>query len=600
MTFGNQPKLDIPPIAKSPTYTAPTVAQSSGSNKAPNATASNASGNQVHPATHPATGKSPGSATNQNQSPASSYSSNASKNTGNATSGSSSSSRYHGSKSTPESIYQQQQKRPNTIQHPPASMAGHLDARHEPRHNPDARHNPVVSSQNNFFPVGFPPSASSLSSMPLRHLPEATSRGDVTTRSPYDYAAMPHHAMGFTHHHGYAAAAMAAQPPSSSFSQRDCSRAEPTHHQHQQQQQTQQTQQQAQQQQHAGQQQSGPSPRKQSTAKKNSASSGSLQGSSSSNSSSNSRANSSSNNNTSALSHSHPATSSSGSRIAPPSHHSANTNSSNSRSSSGATTSSSSSSSLQKRKAASSSSSSSSRSKKTTASQHTGFPSVSEMDTGMSTQSMFEPSFPYLNFPTLTQSMSPPAARPHQSETPFLGGMFNTAGSVRSNSSSKAAADMTAGHFNLFHRSHAQNSFFQPPGFGMNSMTGNHGNPTAGISPHSMAMPPHMSPFGLFGNEAPPTDNISSNKFLHANSILPNPHQAMEPALQHGAAQASLYHNRPHSATAQSHMMPMAALYPHGFDSRGHMGQAFNSSMGPPPFHTHGLPPINFSMHDTH
>jgi hypothetical protein len=237
--------------------------------------------------------------------------------------------------------------------------------------------------------------------------------------------------------------------------------------------------------------------------------------------------------------------------------------------------------------------SSSSSKKKNTASQHTGFP-MDAMDASMS-QNMFESSFPYLNFPTLAQSMSPPAARPHQSDTPFLSGMFNTQPRPISNTSAKTA-DMTASHFPLF-PTRAQNSFFQPAGFGMNSMTGNHSNPTAGISPHSMGVPPHMSAFGLFGNEATGApDNISSNKFLHSNPILPSGHQTMDHSLQHGHQAASLYHTRPHSA--QSHMM--AAFNPHGFDFRSHMGQTFNSSMGPPAFHTPGLPPINFSMHDSH
>ncbi|CAG5133832.1 unnamed protein product [Candidula unifasciata] len=556
MTFGSHPKLDIPPISKSPTYNT--------NNLSSNNNPSGSTSNSIN------TGKSPsaGSSSSNNGS----YSHTSSKQSIDANS-----SRYQASKSTAESIYQQQQKRPNTIQHPPASMS-HMDSM---ARLSSSAHN------NSFFPMGFPASSSaslSSASMPLRHLPDTR---DISSRTPYDYPPVPHHpAMGFPHPHSQLSSGYGTHP---SFA-RDCARLEASHHQQQQQQQTQ----------HQQQQQS---PRKQTTPKKSSTSSSA--GSSSNTGNSNAASGGSSSSTSSHRGgggssgtgsgsgmnqdHSHsPAASSS--RVTASQHHSSqqqNTGSSSTNSSSHSR----SSSSAQKRKTTSSSSSSK---KKSTASQHTGFP-VDSMDANMS-QSMFDSSFPYLNFPTLAQSMSPPAARPHQADTPFLGGMFNTQPRPIANSSAKTA-DMTASHFPLF-PSRAQNSFFQPAGFGMNSMTGNHGNPTAGISPHSMGVPPHMSAFGLFGNDttgAP--DNISSNKFLHTNPILPGSHQTMDHSLQHGhQAAASLYHTRPHSA--QSHMM--AAFYQHGFDTRSHMGQPFNGSMGPPPFHTPGLPPINFSMHDTH
>ncbi|BFZ13898.1 hypothetical protein BsWGS_16938 [Bradybaena similaris] len=560
MTFGSHPKLDIPPISKSPTYN--TNNQSSNNNPS-----SSNSNNTVN------TGKSPSAGSSSSSS--GSYSHSSSKQAIDANS-----SRYQTSKSTAESIYQQQQKRPNTIQHPPAGMS-HMDSM---ARLSSSAHN------NSFFPMGFPTSSTaslSSASMPLRHLPDTR---DISSRSPYDYPPVPHHpAMGFAHPHSQLSSGYGAHP---SFA-RDCARLEVSHHQQQQQQQQSQHQQQQQ------------SPRKQTTPKKSSTSSSIGSSSNTGSSNANSGSSSSSSNNSShrgsggssgsatgssgmGQDHSHsPAASSS--RVTPSQHHSSqqqNTGSSSTNSSSHNR----SSSSAQKRKATSSSSSK----KKSTASQHTGF-AVDGMDANMS-QSMFDSSFPYLNFPTLAQSMSPPAARPHQADTPFLGGMFNTQPRPIANTSAKTA-DMTASHFPLF-PTRAQNSFFQPTGFGMNSMTGNHGNPTAGISPHSMAVPPHMSAFGLFGNDATGApDNISSNKFLHTNPILPGGHQTMDHSLQHGhQAAASLYHSRPHSA--QSHMM--AAFYQHGFDTRSHMGQPFNGSMGPPPFHTPGLPPINFSMHDTH
>ncbi|XP_055866104.1 serine-rich adhesin for platelets-like isoform X2 [Biomphalaria glabrata] len=566
MTYGNQPKLDIPPIVKSPTYnhsTPPTSSSGSNSNKGSNNVGSGGA----------------------------SYGSNSKQ----AMDSSTSSNRYPGSKSTPESIYQQQQKRPNTIQHPPSS---HMDPM---SHLSSSAHN------NSFFPMAFPTAASA--SMPLRHLPDTR---DMPSRSPYDYPTVPHHpAMGFPHPHSQIPSGYGAH---ASFT-RDCARLETTSHHQTQQQQTQQPQQQPSQQQQQtqqqqnqqqqtqqqqNQQQSQQSPRKQSVPKKSSSSAsvGGTTSSSSTNSSSSS--NNSSNRNTnsgttgSTINQGHSPASSTSSRAQPSQHHSNHqqtsaSTSNNSSSSSSSHNRSSTSHNSQKRKSTSSSSSSSK--KKNTASQHTGFPSDA-MDASMS-QNMFE--FNYLNFPTLAQSMSPPAARPHQTDTPFLSGMFNAPPRPISNSGTKTA-DMAASHFPLSH-TRAQNSFFQPGSFGMNFMTSNHSNAAAGISPHSMGVPPHMS-FGLFGNEtASATDNITSNKFLHSNPILPGgPHQSMDHSLQHGAHQTSLYHSRPHSA--QSHVM--AAFYPHSFDSRGHMGQPFNSSMGPPTFHTPGLPPINFSMHDAH
>ncbi|KAH9500369.1 hypothetical protein Btru_071625 [Bulinus truncatus] len=561
MTYGNQPKLDIPPIVKSPTYntsTAPTSSTGSSNN-------SNKSSNNG--------GSGTGNYGNSSKQGMDSSSSNC----------------YPGSKSTPESIYQQQQKRPNTIQHPPSS---HMEPM---SHLSSSAHN------NSFFPMGFPSAASA--SMPLRHLPDTR---DMPSRSPYEYASVSHHpAMGFPHPHSQITSGYGSH---SSFT-RDCARLDTSHHQQQQtqqqpqqsqQQQSQQQQQQQtqqQQQQQSQQQPSQQSPRKQSAPKKSSSgssvggtsSTSSTSNTSGSNSSSNRSASSNSGSAGSSINQGHSPASSSSSRTQSSQHHSSHqqnsTSTSNSSSSSSHNRTSGNS---QKRKSTSSSTSSSK--KKNTASQHTGFPSDT-MDASMS-QNMFESTFNYLNFPTLAQSMSPPAARPHQADTPFLGGMFNPPPRPISNSGTKTA-DMAASQFSFFH-TRAQNSFFQPGGFGMNSMTSNHGN-----APHSMGVPPHMS-FGLFGNEtASATDNITSNKFLHSNPILPGaPHQSMDHSLQHGAHQtaASLYHSRPHSA--QSHVM--AAFYPHGFDSRGHMGQAFNSSMGPPTFHTPGLPPINFSMHDSH
>ena len=623
MAFSNPPKLDIPPIAKSPTYN---NSNASGNSGGGNSNANSASSNNT-------SNKSPGSNSNNYSGGA-----NSSKEHGHSSASSSSSSSnrgYQGSSkatATAESIYQQQQKRPNTIQHPPAGLAAHMDpmARLGSLQSNGANNN----SSTSFFGMGFPapapspaPSSLASASMPLRHLPD-TNPSSASTSGRYDYPAhlLPpssHHvpsAMSFPPPHSQLPAAYGAH---SSFT-RDCARLDSSHiHQQPQQQQQVSQQQQQQSQQEA-------SPRKPTSSKKSGSGSSSSSGHRGSNSSS-------SNSNSSTANHSHsPATSSSSSsssRGHASNHHSSNTSNSGTSSSShnnrnnnsSSSTNSSSSSSSQKRKTTSSSSSSSSK-KKSTGSQHSGYPSMDPMDTAMGGASMFEPSLSYFNFPPFSQSMSPPAARPHhQNEAAtnmppppsFLGGMFNPSASARpiSNSAatagSKAAADMSAAaaasHFPLFHtRSPHSNSFFQAGGFGMNSMTGQH----PGQAPHhhhhphhSMGMPPHMTAaaaFGLFGgggNDAASAcaggDNINipqANKFLH---------QGMDHSgLQHGAHQttASLYHSRPHSA--QPHMM--AAFYPHSFDSRTHMQQAFNSSMGPPPHFHAGLPPINFPMHDTH
>lgn len=463
-------------------------------------------------------------------------------------------SKCHTPKSEAESVHQHQ-KRPATAEHSAGDIS-HMGAISRSHLSPHS---------NNFFSVGFSAaSVTSLSSasMPLRHLPDTR---DIPGQSSYDYSVVPPHpVIGLPPpelHSGYG-----THP---SFAH-ECTRLESYH------------------------------PRKHIASKKSlsfSTSAGSsntgisdgISNSLGSNSSSSCRSGSNISFNASSVSAVEPILGSSlvthGNRTTPTQHLIGQQQNSVSDSpachSRGG-------SSAQKRKTTSSSSSSS---KKKITSQLAGFP-VDTADNTVS-QNTHDHSFPYLNFPTLAQSLSP-TSNPHQSDTSFLAGIFNT--QARSNSSTKTS-DMTASHFPLF-PTRPQSSFFQSPGFGVNTVTGSHVTSTSGISPHSVGMPASVSAFGLFGNEAVGTsESVAASKFLHTNSIIPgNPHQTLDQQGGHHQTPVTPYHSRPHSS--QPHMM--AAFYPRGFDSRSHISQAFNSPIGPPPFHTPGLPPINFSVHEAH
>ena len=222
------------------------------------------------------------------------------------------------------------------------------------------------------------------------------------------------------------------------------------------------------------------------------------------------------------------------------------------------------------------------------------------------------------SFPSLFsfQNMSPPPGRNMQSEgPPFLtSNFFGASSRPLSNSSNKNTPDLGP-PYSVFPPSRQQNGIginFQH-GFGMQAMTGNHGGP---MTPHSVAVTPHMSNFSL-GNIFPDVNggagdsglNISPIKFPHhGNPILPPPQPGMDPnALQHPHQGSALYHNRSHHG--QPHMLPNAMTLNsilghnhHGFDTRP-MTQGINSGVGPP-FHGPGhptsfaMPPLNFSMHE--
>ena len=222
------------------------------------------------------------------------------------------------------------------------------------------------------------------------------------------------------------------------------------------------------------------------------------------------------------------------------------------------------------------------------------------------------------SFPSLFsfQNMSPPPGRNMQSEgPPFLtSNFFGAPSRPLSNSSNKNTPDLGP-PYSVFPPSRQQNGIginFQH-GFGMQAMTGNHGGP---MTPHSVAVTPHMSNFSL-GNIFPDVNggagdsglNISPIKFPHhGQPILPPPQPGMDPnALQHPHQGSALYHNRGHHG--QPHMLPNAMTLNsilghnhHGFDTRP-MTQGINSGVGPP-FHGPGhptsfaMPPLNFSMHE--
>lgn len=212
------------------------------------------------------------------------------------------------------------------------------------------------------------------------------------------------------------------------------------------------------------------------------------------------------------------------------------------------------------------------------------------------------------------QNMSPPPVRNLQSEGPsFLpGNLFGSTSRPLSNSSNKNTPDLGP-PYALFPPTRPQNGLglnFQHS-FGMNTMTGNPGS--GHMTPHSVAVPPHMGNFSLSNifSDSGTNDggiNISPIKFSHpGNPILP-PQAGMDPnALQHPHQGSALYHNRSHHG--QPHVLPnpmtlnsILGHNHHGFDTRS-MSQGINSSVGPP-FHGAGhpssfaIPPLNFSMHD--
>lgn len=204
----------------------------------------------------------------------------------------------------------------------------------------------------------------------------------------------------------------------------------------------------------------------------------------------------------------------------------------------------------------------------------------------------------------------PPARSP-----PFPANLFGS-GPHQGASMSKNS-ELSSPFNQLFPQARPQNGLgFQFNNFGMNSVHGAMSN-SPQITPHSgsVTVTPHMSNFtftNIFSdvNNSSQNDalNISPIKFPHPNTMLPP--QGMDPnSLHHPHQQGSSiyhHHNRAHPSSVIHNAMNINSILGHNhhsFDSRG-MSQGINTSVAPPfPGHGHppgfGMPPLNFSMHDT-
>ncbi|XP_029647681.1 GATA zinc finger domain-containing protein 14-like [Octopus sinensis] len=179
------------------------------------------------------------------------------------------------------------------------------------------------------------------------------------------------------------------------------------------------------------------------------------------------------------------------------------------------------------------------------------------------------------------------------------------------------SSDISTSFNSIFPPSRSQNGIglnFQT-GFGMNTV---HNGPTntPQIPPHSSAMPnlPHVPSLGL-GNIFSDVNSTSQNEALNispikfpTNSILPPPQASIDPnSLQHHHQGGALYHNRSHPPPPPViHNMSINSILshnPHGFEPRGPVAQAINSTVTPSGFHgpSHSsfpIPPLNFSIHE--
>ncbi|XP_061183777.1 mucin-17-like isoform X2 [Saccostrea echinata] len=211
--------------------------------------------------------------------------------------------------------------------------------------------------------------------------------------------------------------------------------------------------------------------------------------------------------------------------------------------------------------------------------------------------------------------MTPLFPLPQARSPPFPANLFGS-GPHQGASMSKNS-ELSSPFNQLFPPARPQNGLgFQFNNFGMNSVHSAMSN-SPQITPHSgsVTVTPHMSNFtftNIFSdvNNSSQNDalNISPIKFPHPNPMLP--HQGMDPnSLHHPHQQGSSiyhHHNRAHPSSVIHNAMNINSILGHNhhsFDSRG-MSQGMNTSVAPPfPGHGHppgfGMPPLNFSMHDT-
>nr|XP_022323291.1 uncharacterized protein LOC111124597 isoform X5 [Crassostrea virginica] len=211
--------------------------------------------------------------------------------------------------------------------------------------------------------------------------------------------------------------------------------------------------------------------------------------------------------------------------------------------------------------------------------------------------------------------MTPLFPLPQARSPPFPANLFGPGSHQGASSMSKNSE--LSNPFNLFPPTRSQNGLgFQFNNFGMNNVHGAMSN-SPQITPHSgsVTVTPHMSNFtftNIFSdvNNSSQNDalNISPIKFPHPNTMLPP--QGMDPnSLHHPHQQGSSiyhHHNRAHPSSVIHNAMNINSILGHNhhsFDSRG-MSQGINTSVAPPfPGHGHppgfGMPPLNFSMHDT-
>jgi hypothetical protein len=213
--------------------------------------------------------------------------------------------------------------------------------------------------------------------------------------------------------------------------------------------------------------------------------------------------------------------------------------------------------------------------------------------------------------------MTPLFPLPPQARSPTFPASLFGSGPHQGASMSKNT-ELSSPFNQLFPPARPQNGLgFQFNNFGMNSVHSAMSN-SPQITPHSgsVTVTPHMSNFtftNIFSdvNNSSQNDalNISPIKFPHPNSMLPP--QGMDPnSLHHPHQQGSSiyhhHHNRAHPSSVIHNAMNINSILGHNhhsFDSRG-MSQGMNTSVAPPfPGHGHpagfGMPPLNFSMHDT-